>query len=272
MTGAYVLPKREDCLEAFMWLAQEIQSAKGEALVMEVERFTSLSDKDLVARFHAARAEAYQDLASELEHFEASLSKKKTLTAVKALDKLRKRFSDIRRADFFDSPAGKDLMAHLRKLEQQLLPQPPESAVTKVNRADYMGKTWVTRPQPHVDRLASAWLIKRFIDTDAVIVYRKKAKPGEISFDMDGAMFGHVAQVCSFETLLVAFALEDEALEPIAQIVHEIDLRDERYARAEIAGIDALLEGWAALKLSDEELEQRGRELFEGLYQRFSNS
>ena len=129
----------------------------------------------------------------------------------------------------------------------------------------------MTRPQPHVDRLASAWLIKRFIDPKANIAYRA-AKSGDITFDSDGADFGHAGQLCTFETLLAAFSLEENALKSIAQIVHEIDLRDERYARAEIAGIDALLEGWLSLKLSDKDLEQRGADLFEGLYQRFSRS
>ena len=269
ITGTYILPKRADCIEALTWLRQEIHRDEGEALIMEVERFANLSETELVARFHAAQAEAYKDVLIDLKTFEKK-DGKGNKQSVRSFEKLRKRFLDLKRVDYFDSPVGKDIMAHLNRLEQRVSPQLSVD-VPKVNKKEYQGKTWVTRPQPHVDRLASAWLIKRFIDPKANIAYRA-AKSGDITFDSDGADFGHAGQLCTFETLLAAFSLEENALKSIAQIVHEIDLRDERYARAEIAGIDALLEGWLSLKLSDKDLEQRGADLFEGLYQRFSRS
>ena len=250
-----------------MWFAQEIRSAGGEALVMEVERFEGLSEKEVVERFNDARAEAYADLHSAMETFEGSLEG----ATLKTLDKLRRRFAELRRVDFFDAPAGRQIMAKLTELEQTLSSGLADGApVNPVDRADYQGKTWVTRPQPHVDRLASAWLIKHFIDVDARIFYRNSAKEGEVSFDMDGAVFGHIGSRCTFETLLAAFTLKDRALIPLAQIVHEMDLRDERYARSEVAGLDALLDGWLASGLSDEELEARGQQLFSGLYTTFS--
>lgn len=267
VTGTYVLPERPECRESFMWFAQEIRSAGGEALVMEVERFEGLSEKVLVERFNDMRAEAYADLQSAMETFERSLEK----ASLKTLDKLRRRFAELKRVDFFDSLAGRQIMAKFIELEQTLSPGLVGGAqVNPVDRADYQGKTWVTRPQPHVDRLASAWLIRRFIDADAKILYRGSAEEGEVSFDMDGAAFGHVGSRCTFETLVAAFALKDRALAPIAQIVHEIDLRDERYVRSEVAGLDALLDGWLASGLSDEELEARGQQLFSGLYTTFS--
>ena len=269
ITGTYVLPKRDDCLEALTWLSQEIRTDKGEALIMEVEHFVGLSETELVTRFHAAQAEAYKDVLVDLKAFEKK-DGKGNKPSVRSFEKLRKRFLDLKRVDYFDSPVGKDIMTHLNRLEQRVSPQLSVD-VPKVNKKEYQGRTWVTRPQPHVDRLASAWLIKRFIDSEATIAYRA-AKAGDVTFDTDEADFGHVGQLCTFETLLAAFSLEETALKSIAQIVHEIDLRDERYARAEIAGIDALLDGWLALALSDEELEQRGADLFEGLYQRFSQS
>jgi len=119
---------------------------------------------------------------------------------------------------------------------------------------------------PHVDRLACAWLIRHFINSNAVIRYAQKVKPEEISFDMSEAAFGHVGNFCSFETMLRAFGLDKPGLRALAEIVHEIDLRDGRYALPETAGVDAILDGWLVLDLSDAELEARGIALFEGLY------
>ncbi len=273
VTGTYVLPERPDCLESFTWLAQEIEAADGEAVVMKVE-FEGLGEKDLVARFDEARAEAYAEMLTELGALEDVLKlAENELEPIKALAKLRRRFTEARRVDFFDSPAGRQVAARLAGLEQRLLPGPPEEAdIVTRNKADYRGKTWVTRPQPHVDRLASAWLIRRFIDPEAVILYRDSVGEDEVSFDMSEADFGHTGSLCTFETLVRAFALEDDALVPIAHIVHELDLRDERYARPEAAGLDALLDGWLSLGLSDEALEQRGFVVFEGLYAAFSST
>ena len=273
VTGIYVLPERPECLESFTWLAQEIRAAEGEALVMAVERFEGLGERELIGRFNEARADAYADLSSALETLERSLGTEADSPPLKTLDKLRQRFAELKRDDFFDSPAGKGIMAKLSELERALSPSPADSAqVSAVNPADYRRKTWVTRPRPHVDRLASTWLIKRFIDPEATILYRDWAKQREVSFDMDGAVFGHTGSLCTFETLLAAFALKDKALVPIAHIVHEMDLRDERYVRAEVAGLDALLDGWLASGLSDEELEARGEQLFSGLYVTFSKA
>ncbi len=274
LTGSYVLPEQVDCLESFTWLGQEIKSAGGEALIMKVEQFEGLSDKELINRFNQARAEAYAELLSEIEQFEASLKPKDAETqALKTLTKLRRRFSELSRIDFFDAPAGKEVAQKLTSLEQALSPQAPEAArVPVVDKKDYQGKTWVTRPKPHVDRLASAWLIKRFIDPKATIVYRSSAKKGELSFDMDDAHFGHSGSLCTFETLLLAFSLTDNSLTSLAQIIHEMDLRDERYLRSEVSALDLILDGWATLNLSDDELEHRGAQLFEALYASFSQS
>ena len=273
LTGAYVLPEQSDCLESFTWLAQEIESAGGEALIMKVEQFEGLSDKDLVERFREARAESYTNLITELDTFAKDLkTQDNTLQSLKTLNKYKRQFTELRRIDFFDSPKGTEVSETLTKLEQDLSPLPSESnQVTKVKKTDYQNRIWVTRPQPHVDRLASIWLIQRFIDPKAKFVYRKTAKKDEISFDMGKATFGHVGSLCTFETLIAAFALKDAALKPLIQIVHEMDLRDERYVRSEVAGLDAILDGWLALKLKDEVLAQQGVQLFEGLYSTFLN-
>lgn len=238
---------------------------------MRVAAFESLTEKDLISRFHEARAEAYGELLTDLGELEASLKGVSKDQVAKSLAKFRKRFDDQKRIDFFESPAGRDVMTKLQALERRVSP-PQGEEIKRLNRADYRDKVWVTRPRPHVDRLASGWLVRRFIDPEAQIVYRSTVNPDEVSFDMEAADFSHVGTLCTFEVLLVSFGLKDEALQGLAQIVHEIDLRDERYFRAETAGVDALLEGWLKLELSNEGLERRGHELFEGLYRSFFQS
>jgi hypothetical protein len=136
--------------------------------------------------------------------------------------------------------------------------------------SDYIGKKWVTRPRPHVDRLACAWLIRRFIDPHATIRYAEQAAPSEIAFDMPTGEFGHHGIFCTFEMMVQTFQLAEPGIQKLAEIVHEIDLRDGRTVHPETSGIDALLHGWLLTEATDQELERQGIALFEGLYQSIS--
>jgi hypothetical protein len=144
--------------------------------------------------------------------------------------------------------------------------------VKPARREHYQDRCWVTRPRPYVDRLACAWLIRRFIDPAASIRFGEQPAAGDVTFDMEGAEFGYHGSLCTFETMLLAFDLDDPALRSMAEIVHEIDLRDGRYLRPETAGVEAVLRGWHEAGLTDAELEERGRGLFEGLYAAFLSS
>jgi hypothetical protein len=122
----------------------------------------------------------------------------------------------------------------------------------------------VTRPSPHVDRLACAWLIRRFINPRAVIRYSSVPRPDEVPFDMGQGPFSHHGNFCTFEIMMRVFGLNDAATTAMAEIVHEIDLHDGRYIRPEVPGIEAVLRGWMAR--SDAEREVHGIALFDGLY------
>jgi hypothetical protein len=274
--GVYVLPTRDECLEAFQWLAQEVQQAKGEAVVMRVERFEGLSDQQLVGLFHDGCREKYVVLEGETAEVEKALFAEKPAKRreqmLDRLQRLQKRYADVTRMDFFESTEGARVGAKLRAVEQQLRLQ--RSGVPKVATAttgEYKHKCWVTRPRPHIDRLGCAWPIRRFIDPKAVIRYASQPEPDEVSFDMREAVFGHTGNLCTFETMLAAFDFKEPALQTIAEIVHEIDIRDGRYARPETGGIEVILKGWLLTDLSDAELESRGIELFEALYSAFSS-
>ena len=269
--GIYVLPAREECLEAFQWLAEEVQHAKGEALVMRVEQFDGLSDADLMERFRRARAEDYTALeaqAAELEaQLRAELTREERSRLRDMIERLRRQHAEVARIDFFDAPEGGQLASRLGRMEQALSAGEGSAVpVTPAALESYRDVRWVTRPRPHVDRLACIWLIRRFINPSAVIRYATTPEPDEVAFDMREGAFGHRGNFCTFETMVRAFGLEDQVLQAMGEVIHEIDLRDGRYGHPETAGIDAVLKGWLLAGFTDAELEAHGVALFEGLY------
>lgn len=262
-----VLPERDECLEAFQWLAQEVQKASGEALIMRVEQFEGLSDSEIVERFRAARRDDYAELAAQATALANSPTPETQGDLHERLEKLCKHYADIRRIDFFDCPEGAQMMAHLNRIAEALTPVPEAIAIAAAALDQYQQRSWVTRPRPHVDRLACIWLIRRFIDPKAVIRYAKTAAADEVTFDMDQGEFQHQGNLCTFEVMVRAFGLDNNpALQVLGQIVHEIDLRDGQYHQPQTAGVDALLRGWLLTNFSDTALELHGIALFEGLY------
>jgi hypothetical protein len=272
-TGVHVLPARDECIEAFQWLAQEVQHAKGEALVIYVEQFEGLTDEQLIELFRAARQQEYAEINAQAEELEKTLvsnsQEEAQVLIIDKLVKLRKRYAEVLRLDFFNCPYAQEVLARLRRIEQTLR-EPIVDTLVNVTVAEYRDRHWVTRPRPFVDRLACAWLIRRFINPNAVIRYSLKPEPDEVAFDIKGAEFGHQNDLCSFEVMILRFELDKPELQAIAGIVHELDLRDGQYAPPEAVGVDTILRGWLLAGLADSELEARGIELFEGLYLTFS--
>src|ERR671933_611539 len=201
----YVLPAREDCIEAFQWLAQEIRQARGDALVMHVGQFAGLPDPQVIALFQTARAEDYAALDTEaatLEQIAAAADDPEERSRIQEmLERLRRRHAEIVRVDYFDCPEGTRVAARLGRIQQALAPAAVEQVVPAAIAA-YHAARWVTRPHPHVDRLACAWLIRRFVNPAAPIRYAAQPEPGEVAFDMVDAQFGHTGSLCTFETML----------------------------------------------------------------------
>src|SRR5262245_31192012 len=269
--GLYVLPAREECLEAFQWLAEEVRHAKGEALVMQVEQFDGLSDAELMERFRQARAEDYTALEAQATALEARLAAKLTREERsrlrEMLERLRRQHAEVARIDFFDAPEGGLLASRFGRLAQALSADEGAAAPAAPAAIEaYREARWVTRPRPHVDRLSCIWLIRRFINPQAIVRYSPTPEPDEVAFDMPQGEFTHRGHLCTFETMVTAFGLEDPSLQAMGEIIHEIDLRDGRYGHPEIPGIDAILKGWLLARLPDPELEAHGVALFEGLY------
>ena len=276
VSGIYLLPATDSCIESFQWLAQEVDAAEGQAVVMRVSGFEGLDYDGIVALFQAARQTEYAEIDEQIVAIEERIKNdgapsEKTLgQAQDELVKMKKRYGEVVATDYFNSYERATTGAKLDKLGLLLFPETtPIPEIPYVKTADYQGKTWVTRPQPHVDRLSSIWLIRRFIDKDPTIRYSTEVEAGEIGFDMNhpNAEFGHNGPLCTFETLVKAFQLDAKGIDAVAEIVHQIDLNEERFVHPEAIGIDAILRGWLLENLEDPELERRGLALFDGIYQ-----
>jgi hypothetical protein len=260
--SGYLLPNGLENRERFEWLATMIRSERGEASVVEVQSIDNYSAPQLKRRFAQARTSEYQTLLRDIRKV-ATTSSKSGVAA-----RMRKRFQEIASIDFFGSPLCEQVERALTAVER---PRSEESRfeLEKISRASYRRRVWVTRPSPGVDRVTSAWLIRKFVDPKARFVFASEAeKPADaIPYDMYEGGFGHRGEDCTFETLLKVFRIRDKRAGVMGQIVHDADLFDEKFGRKEGFGLDEIMKGWAQQRLSDQELLARGMQLAEGLYQ-----
>ena len=257
-TSGYLLPNNPETQERFEWLAAIIRKYKGEASVAQVASFDGLPHEKISHLFIEARNKDYQQLVANL--------KRSNHSKPGQISTLRRRFQEIVAIDFFQSPLRKQVESMLEAAERGGMPSRNGSRRSK---REFLNRTWITRPRPGIDRVSSAWLIQRFIDPNARFVFADDPRhfPNSIPFDMfteEG--FGHRGDDCTFETLCKQFSLKDRKVRTISQIIHDADLGDEKFGRAEGVGLDRVLNGWARQQLSDEELLRRGIELIEGIY------
>jgi len=280
--AVHALPMNEGTQEDFEWLLREIVEGGGEAFVCEARLIDGLSDEEVRKLFDQARDADYEEIAKEARVLTKSLRPNLKAEAVSDLRaqvaRLGKRLADIVSIDFFGAIGRETAEGLLRGLEARL--NEDESVAGKAtvdSKASAVGalqsRTWVTRQGVHVDRIASAWLIRRFIDPDArfKFVAGKDYRPdhGELRFDMFQAEFTHEGDKCTFEVLLDRGALNDPALRAIAEIVHDIDLKDDKFGRTEVAGIRTLIDGIGMTTKDDSERIARGIEVFNNLYEFF---
>lgn len=267
--GLYVLPATAECVETVQWLAQEARAEGADPLVIRAEVIEGLPDPEIIELFHEARREEFAALDARLEAIgrAAALPDADPARSRADLERLRADYQQLRRIDYFEAPTGQLLGARVDALASRLSALGvAEPAVPSVAHDDYIGRTWVTRPQPFVDRLACAWLIRRFIDPAATIRYANAAAADEVAFDMEPGTFSHLGNRCTFEVMVEAFGLRASGMDALGEIVHEIDLHDGRYARPEVAGLESVLNGWQESDRSDAALEAAGLELFDGVY------
>lgn len=265
--GAAVLPDQPAQHEALQWLRQEIEAAGGEAVLLHVGRLEGLTEAGLIDCFNSARTAEYHelhDLAEQVRQSGGSARGKTLLT------RLKKRYAEIQRIDFFQAPAGTAFRATLEQLHALFRPPDASPALPKRSPAQFQSRVWSTRPAPKVDRLASGWLIRRFIDPQAVLVYELEHAEHHVTFDRPAGDFTHVGALCTFEVLMQSFGIQDTALSVLGDIVHELDLHDGQRIRPETAGVEAMLRGLFKANLPDKELEAAAHPLFDTLYRAFA--
>lgn len=281
--SVYALPAGDPALEDFQWLLREIEQGGGEGMICEANLVDGLSDQEVRGLFDAARDADYAEIAKDLRILAADLNRHEGTAAdqkseVKSrLLRLRRRYSEVSAVDFFGATGRLMVEGFFSDIETRLTEanvghQAETLAVAKLSDT-LIGKTWVTRSGVHVDRIACAWLVRRFIDPKAgfkfVAVKDYDPSPDELRFDMFKADFTHEGDLCSFEVLLQRSGLNDPALRAIAEIVHDIDLKDEKFGREQTAGIAHVIAGICISHKDDLARLDRGSALFDDTYEYF---
>jgi hypothetical protein len=266
--GAYLLPDNDACREVLASVERDILAINGTAFILPVvdpdgKRFVELFD----------RSDDYSKLHTEIEECRAQLNAENALATTKRIRKLRKAYEQLTSIDYFPGKPRQQIDSALLELEtavnRALSPDEPHSRnhpITVLNRGDYQGRAWATRKRPWVDRLACAWLIRRFIDPDAQILWLETPQdcPADaLGFDFDNAAFSHVGNRVSFETLQASFELQEPGLNRIAALVHYLDVGG--IQPVEAAGIERVLAGLRETILHDDHLLAAASAIFDGL-------
>jgi hypothetical protein len=280
--SVYALPLNDQTQEDFRWLMQEIIAGGGEATLCEARFIDGLSDQQIRALFDAARDPDYHAVASEAGALADELAAQpdKRAEGQRQLARLRRQLAQIVEIDFFGANGRQAADAALVGLEARLA-EPAldltreEAMIGDQALSGLQGRTWVTREGVHVDRIASAWLVRKFIDPQASFKFVPSKgyvpQPGEVRFDMFEAEFTHVSDRCTFEVLLERAQLDDPALQAIGEIVHDVDLKDAKFGREETPGIAGLIAGITLAHPKDEQSLTRGAAVLDDLYQYLRN-
>lgn len=252
--SVYVLPASDQSREDFEWLAREIADLGGEATVCEATFLDRATDARLIAALRAERSRDYDDIA------------RSALRESTDLDRLKRRLANVAGLDHFDAHGRADAEAAIMALEEKQA----SSNRGAVPEGTVSGRTWVTRTGIHVDRISSAWLIRRFIDQEArfkfVAPKGYRPEPGELRFDMYEGEFTHDGDRCTFETLCRHFMLRGRALTAIAEMVHDVDCKDDKFGRAETPGFRLVIDAIAGAHSDDETRLARGAAVLDELY------
>lgn len=282
--AVYILPATEEHEEFLQWLIGEVKSMGGDGAFVRSADIRTMTDADIRKLFTTQADQEYRRLEKSLDALERKIQsiragskseEGKRLTAQAA--KFTKEYDDVSKRDYFGAPMGQTLKKRIQALGTGLRAArkiAPEDAASIMARRpqDYQGKIWATRKNPFVDRMASAWLIKRFIDPKASFVFIDDRDAASIdkkrvTFDMRGGAFTHVADLCTFEVLVRSFAIKDKAVKKIAEIVHDLDVKDDKYGKPEAAGVEDILSGIRKTAKNDADGLGRGMAAFEMLYQ-----
>jgi len=265
--SVYVLPCTDQASEDFQWIRKEIVAGGGEASVCRAAFVDGLSDQQIETLFRAARDAEYAELARVADTLAAPADGERRPQLDAETARLERRFQEIAALDHFGAAGRHPVEAALARLRT------PARARLHAARDRHSGRqTWVTRSGVHVDRIASAWLIRRFIDQEArfeFVADDRGPAPGTLRFDMFEAEYTHEGDRCTFETLLARFELDDPALRAIGEMVHDVDCKDGKFGREETAGFERLVAGIVRRNASDTARVERGAAVLDDFYESF---
>ena len=289
--AVYVLPYTKEYEEIMQWLCKHIKDSGSDASLFITESLDKKQDEEIVDAFNEACDKEYLVLSNACDTILKSIEQIEGTEGItdslahnlkKRLNVTIKSVKDLDRIDFFNAPQKEQVSKKIQLIRQKLegWAKTTKREVSGINKtyqaADYAGKKWVTRRGVYIDRVSSAWLVRRFIDTKARFIFLPKSTDktpkGAIPFDMYGAEFTHHGDDCTFETLIKAFGLKDAALAPIAEIVHDIDLKDDKYGRKEAEGLSQIITGLSQKLKDDNKLLEKGLEIFDALYQYYTSN
>jgi hypothetical protein len=283
--AVYILPLNDEHYELVQWLVSEIAEMKGEGAFTRIEHVDTMKDLEIIALFDQQRVKDYRAIEKALDNLERRLGsirqggKAHNTTGLSdQFSKLLKEFEGMRRIDFFSSKEGEALNRRLRRFGAEFKKhsgrEPKKESLAAISPravATFQGKVWMTRKKPFIDRMASAWLIKRFIDKSATFDFIDENNwdavgRNSIVFDMRGGEFTHVGDLCTFEVLFKSFGFKDKILKKVAEIVHDLDTKDEKYRSAEAKGLEDILIGIKKTAKDDRDALEKGMQVFEMLY------
>jgi hypothetical protein len=298
--SVYVLPNTEQCREDFEWMRTEIVALGGEATVFAGDVLSPGGSDGIVALFHRAREADYRALKKEVDRLLAAVRRRRGTglgalpssrarkgsrppsasgqdsfnreRATRAIRGLRERLAETEKIDFFGAPGRQRVADALATLERIVVERDESRGAVEplcLSTAAYQSRRWVTRPRPGVDRMASAWLIRRYIDPNAAFGFADRAADFDVPFDMYDGQFSHRGSLCTFETLAQTFAIVHPTVVRIGQIVHDLDMKETRYAPPEAPAITRMVDGLRQLHADDQALLEQGIAMFEALARSF---
>jgi hypothetical protein len=282
--AVYILPATDEHEEFLQWLIGEVKSMGGDGAFVRSSEIQAMDESDILQLFKNQAEKEYRGFERKLETLERKIQSirkgAKQDENVRLSDhagKLARELDDIHRRDFFSAPLGLEMTKRLQSLKTAIRGiggrgvEAP-GVITPKRAADYQGRTWFTRKKPFIDRMASAWLIRRFVDTRAAFKFISESDLSMVggnaaTFDMRGGEFTHIGDLCTFEVLAKSFGIRDKAVRKIAEIVHELDVKDDKYGNPESTGVEEILMGIRKTVKTDSDALERGVAVFEMLYQ-----
>ncbi|MBM4067004.1 MAG: chromate resistance protein [Planctomycetes bacterium] len=289
--AVYLLPYTKEHEESMQWICKQIRDSGSDASLFITESMDKKHNEEIIKTFQESCNKEYlplidqcNDVLKQIEQIEGTegVTDRFVEDFERKLNEIIKSTDEIVKIDFFHAPQRDVLLKKIESIRQKIekWSKKKKEEVPVINKfyqkKDFLGKKWVTRKDIYIDRIASAWLIRRFIDPNAKFVFISKGEnklpKNAIPFDRYGAEFTHHGDDCTFETLIRVFDLNDPALRPIAEIVHDIDLKDNKYNRKEADGIGQIIMGLSKKLNNDNKLLEKGMEIFDALYQNYSSN